>query len=333
MTRALVLHPLEERYRERLREAWPHSIGFTVAQTQEAVDELADDELEVILGDFVPRDRGRVPSLRWLQYTGAGIDALLERAPWRDGITVTTASGVNALAIGEYVLGAMSLVAGRWRERLEASRRRSWVMADERLAATSLRGRTIGVVGYGSVGREAARLAAAAGMIVLACKRDPMERHDRGYVMPGTGDPEGRIPERWYGMDGVAEVAQSSDFLLLSAPLTDRTRGLVDASVLAALPEGAWLVNVARGALVDESALVGALSAGRLGGAILDVASEEPLPPTSPLWSSPNTIVTPHVAAWSPGLWSGLIDLFSENLARFARREKLLNLVDPVTGY
>lgn len=333
MSRAAFLYPLDDDRRRRLTSAWPWSLEFVTAETQEAVDRIADEELEVIIGDFIPRDLARVPSLRWLQYTGAGVDALVERAPWRDGITVTTASGVNALAIAEYVHGAMALASGRWRERLDASTRRAWDPADETLRSTSLRGRTLGIVGYGSVGRETARLAAASGMSVLACKRDPSVRVDTGYVAAGAGDPDGTIPTAWFGIDGIGEMAAASDYLLLSAPLTERTRGLIDASILSRLPEGAWLINVSRGELVDDGALIDALEAGRVAGAVLDVAPEEPLPSDHRLWSAPNTIITPHLAAWSPSLWDGLVDLFAENLARYAAGSDLLNLVDPTHGY
>ena len=121
-------------------------------------------------------------------------------------------------------------------------------------------------------------------------------RADPSYRVPGTGDPDGSIPERIVGVDALAEVAREADYLVLTLPLTAASRGLIDAAVLAALPPTAWLINVSRGALVDEDALLEALRAGRLAGAVLDVVGEEPLPPDSPLWDAPNVTITPHVS-------------------------------------
>ena len=148
--------------------------------------------------------------------------------------------------------------------------------------------------------------------------------------MPGTGDPDGTIPDRIVGIDALREAAAEADFLSITLPLTERSRGIVSREVLAALPAHAWIINTGRGPVVDEAALAEALAARRIGGAVLDVFGEEPLPATSPFWSLPNVVITPHV---SGATMEHLAPLISENLRRFVAGEPLINRVDPQRGY
>lgn len=293
------------------------------------MDAVVDPEIEVIVGRRAPADLTQVPGLRWLQVGSAGVDHLTADPPWAKGIIVTNARGVFAVQIGEYVSGAvlrLNQPLARWAADQAA---RHWPVADEPVADVA-RGKTAVLVGYGSIGREVARQLAALGLRILAVKPRPEIRVDASYRVPGTGDPDGQIPERLLGVETLPDLVREADYVVLTLPLTAESRHSVGARVFAAMRPTAWLINVSRGALVDEPALLAALRAGQLAGAVLDVFGEEPLPPDSPFWDMPNVTITPHV--------SGATSLFRdelvlENVKRYLAGEPLLNRVDPDRGY
>jgi phosphoglycerate dehydrogenase-like enzyme len=290
---------------------------------------LADPDVEILVGGRAPADLTRVPSLRWLQVRSAGVDHMTDDPPWLKGLLVTNAKGVYAVPIGEYVSGMVLRVhqpAAAWSADQAAHR---WPSGEPPLI-DPIRGKTAVIAGYGSIGREVARQLSALGMCIVAIKPRPEARADPSYRLPGTGDPDGSIPERIVGTDGLIDAVREADVLVLTMPLTDASRGIVSSGILAALPAHAWLINVSRGALVDEPALLEALRAGRLAGAVLDVFGEEPLPPDSPWWDAPNVIVTPHASGHTLRFFD---DLVVENVRRYLAREPLLNPVDPERGY
>ena len=315
---------------ERLRALSP-DLDIIDATADEAfdIDALADTEVEIIVGRRVPADLARVPRLRWLQVGSAGVDHLAGDPPWARGVTVTNGRGVFAVPIGEYVSGAILRINQPIRRWAADQLAHHWPVDDER-GASIVRGQTAVLVGYGSTGREVARQLAALGLRILAVKPRPEVRGDSSYRVPGTGDPDGSFPDRIVGVDALTDVAREADYLVLTLPLTAESRGLIDEAVLAALPRTAWLINVSRGALVDEGALLSALGAGRLAGAVLDVFAEEPLPPDHPLWDAPNVTITPHVSGATTQLRD---DLVVENVRRYLAGEPWLNLVDPECGY
>jgi phosphoglycerate dehydrogenase-like enzyme len=293
------------------------------------IDALADPTVEIIIGRRAPANLTRVPGLRWLQVGSAGVDHLAADPPWAKGILVTNGRGVFAVPIGEYVTGAILRISQpvvRWAADQAAHR---WPTDDEPVASI-VRGKTAVLVGYGSIGREVARQLAALGLRIIAVKSRPHARADPSYRVPDTGDPDGSIPERIVGVSALADAAREADYLVLTLPLTADSIRIVDARTLAALPATAWLINVSRGALVDEEALLDALRAGRLAGAVLDVFGEEPLPPEHPLWTEPNVTITPHVSGATSRFRD---DLVVENVRRYLRGEVLLNPVDPDRGY
>src|SRR5436190_849579 len=199
---------------------------------------------------------------------------------------------------------------------------------------TELRGAALGVIGYGSIGRELARMATTAlGMRVLACKRDPSRRADDGYRLPGTGDPEGALPEAWFAPARLHDLLARSDVVVMCAPLTSQTRAMIGAAELAAMKPSAFFVNVGRGATVDEAALAAALQAGRLAGAAADVFAEEPPAAGHPLYGGDDVIVSPHVSGFLASYDDRCTDLFAENLRRYLAGAPLLNLVDRAHGY
>ncbi|HOQ62272.1 MAG TPA: NAD(P)-dependent oxidoreductase, partial [Vicinamibacterales bacterium] len=176
------------------------------------------------------------------------------------------------------------------------------------------------IVGLGAIGRALARAAAALGMTVVGTRKT------------AAGAPPEGVTDA-FGPEGLPTVLACADFVVLAAPLTDETRGMIDAPQLRLMRPSAWLINVARGKLVNETALVDALRRGGIAGAALDVFDREPLDASSPLWSLPNVLVTPHVGGFRSGYWEAAVDLFAENLGRFAKNERLRNTVDKAAGY
>ena len=294
------------------------------------LDGLTDPEVEVLIGSRPPADLTRLPGLRWLQVRSAGVDHMADDPPWRKGVLVTNGRGVYAIPIAEYVTAmvlrihqpfeawSVDQAAHRWREFEDAP------------LAPVVRGKVAVVLGYGSIGREVARQLAALGLRIVAVKSRPEVRTDDAFRVSGTGDPDGSIPDRIVGVEGLTDAVGEADIVVLTMPLTAASRRIVDARVLAAMPGHAWLINVARGALVDEAALLETLRAGRLAGAVLDVFEHEPLPPDDPLWDAPNLIVTPHA---SGATLEFLDELVVENVRRYLAGESLLNPVDPHRGY
>jgi phosphoglycerate dehydrogenase-like enzyme len=327
-------YPLDAAQRKRIEGAAGRlSVVHHEIDDQAQLDALDGSAVEVLMADFIPTDLSAWPRLRWLQYSGAGVDALAEAAPWSKGLIVTTASGGNAVAIGEYVLGWLLHLSQQIGARLDNHRGRSWADTRMELGGYGLRGRTLTIVGYGSVGREVARLARSFGVRILAVKARPGDRPDPGYRWAGTGDPDGSIPDRIVAVEQLGEVVGLADYVLVAAPLTPATRGVLGRGVLAALRPDAWLINIGRGDIFDERDLIEMLRERRFGGAILDVAWREPLESSNALWTMPNVVVTPHVAGLSATTWDALADLFAENLARYVAGEPLLNVVDADRGY
>lgn len=302
---------------------------------QAAIDEVAASDLDGLIGRTLPTDRTKTPSLRWLQVLSAGVEHLVDGGQdgqaWPPGIVLTNARGAYATSIAQYTIAAILRVVERMDLRREQQLTGRWPDGPEDdLLGDPIRGKTLVIVGYGGIGREIARIAAAFGMRVIAVKANPSVRVDDGFRAPGTGDPDGSIPDRIVGIETLPEVAAEADFVSITLPITARSRGVVGRDVLTALPGHAWIVNTGRGPVVDEEALAEILAAGRIGGAVLDVFGEEPLPPSSPFWRLPNVVITPHVSGASSRELSQLV---TENLRRFVEGEALLNRVDPQRGY
>jgi phosphoglycerate dehydrogenase-like enzyme len=257
------------------------------------------------------------PRVRWVQARNAGageqLAAALALAPERvRAVTVTSVSGIHARPLAEFALLGLLAFAKRLPELERDKAARRW--PDEQAPMRVLAGRTVVVAGLGAIGRDVARLAGALGMRVLGIKRTP-------------GAVEG--VEAVATPDELPALAAGADALVVTLPLTGDTRGLVGEEALAALAPGAVVVNVGRGAVLDEGALVAALRERRLGGACLDVFAAEPLPADSPLWTLDNVIVSPHVAARTDGEDADAVALFTDNLRRRLAGEPLRNVVDP----
>ncbi len=278
----------------------------------------------------------QVPALKWLQFHFAGIDRFLkEPLLKKDGLLITTLSGANASQMGEYILAMMLALGHKLPALMTAQKKSEWPKDRfERFSPFELRGKTAGIVGYGSIGRQVARLLQPFGMTVLATKRNAMHPADSGYIAAeNMGDPNSDFVNRLYPAQALHSMVKECHFIIVTVPLTLETTGLIGENILQAVRPGAFLIDVSRGGVVGQSALVNALKSGKLAGAALDVFPEEPLPPSSPLWAMPNVIITPHIAGNSPHYTTRAVALFSENLLRYTSGLKLYNLVDLQCGY
>ncbi|MGH7915923.1 MAG: D-2-hydroxyacid dehydrogenase [Candidatus Binataceae bacterium] len=274
------------------------------------------------------------PQLKWIQLLSAGADHLMRgQVAERKQVAVTTASGIHATPIAEYTIGSMLAFAHGFHITSRSQFHREWKRDNFMRTLDSMRGKTLGVVGYGSIGRETARIARALGMDVLALKRDPATREDPGWNPPGVGDPAGELPRRFYGPEECAPMLAESDYITVTLPLTESTRKFVGRAEIAAMRPQAYLVNIGRGEVIDQAALIDALRANRIGGAGLDVFEHEPLEAESPLWDMENVILTPHMSGAHKNYNTDAARLFADNLGRFRRGEPLFNLVDRALGY
>ncbi|MFI5261046.1 MAG: D-2-hydroxyacid dehydrogenase [Candidatus Limnocylindrales bacterium] len=320
----------------RIRDAAPGSRLVTIS-----LEGLADgplDDVEVMLRGPLPAvvfDRlvARCPQLRWVHSASAGVERVLTPSARARDLLITNARGVFSRPIAEYVMLMVLAVSRRLPQLLELQRERTW----QPLPAVELRDVTIGIIGLGSIGQAVASLATAFGCRVVAIRRHaatadleapPTDSDEAGERAPAAPRIDLLLPP-----EGLPRLLAESDFLVLALPLTAETADLLDEQTLALVKPGAWIINIARGGLIDERALVRALRDGPLGGAVLDAFRDEPLAPDSPLYGLPNCIVTPHTS-WSSGrVLERTVDLFCDNLRRYRTGAPLRNVVDPAVGY
>jgi phosphoglycerate dehydrogenase-like enzyme len=304
-------------------------------RTDDEVGELVSNGCDVLLTYRVPKDIAtRARGLKWIQLLSAGADHVLGGSLKGFAIPVATSSGIHATPIAEYTLASMLAYAHRLHLAIRAQTRHEWMRSGAfRGSVDEIRGGTLGIIGYGSIGRETARLAAAFGMKILALKRNPNDRVDPGWSPAGLGDPNGTIPARFFGPDDREAILRESDYISVTLPLTDHTRKFIGEHEFTAMKPGAYLVNIGRGEVIEERAMAAALAAAKIGGAGLDVFEHEPLESSSPLWDLENVIMTPHISGANRGYMDKACELFAENLKRFAANRPLLNVVDPNLGY
>lgn len=321
---------------ERIQAAAPGSRIVNLS-----VEGLADgpvDDVEVLLRGWLVAEAFdrllvRAPHLTWVHSATSGVERALTPAALARDVLVTNARGVFSRPIAEHVLLMILAISRHLPELLELQHERTW----QPLEGRELRELTIGIVGYGSLGRSVASLASAFGARVIAMRRRPDAGEARPTRDPGADDGdvfpfEPRL-DRLVGPDRLHELLAESDVVVLAAPLTSETEGMIDEAAVAAMKRDAWLINVARGRLIDDTALIRALRENRIGGAALDAFRDEPLPQGSPYWELSNVILTPHTAWSSARVLDRSIDLFCDNLVRFSRGEALRNVVDPSAGY
>jgi phosphoglycerate dehydrogenase-like enzyme len=290
---------------------------------------------EVLYTDRIIPDSELAPKLKWVQHHHAGIETSLEFiSADRPNLAVTTMSGANAPQVAEYVLTMLLTFSRKMPALAESQRKAEWPKDRwERFNPRELRHSTVGIIGYGSIGRQVARLLREFGGTVLATKNNAMQPSDSGYAPEGIGDPEGDLVHRLYPAQALKSMLKDCDFIVVAVPRTDGTRELVNAEALSACKPSAYLIDVSRGNIVDHGALIKALTDHKLAGAALDVFPEEPLPQKSPLWGMPNVIITPHIAGVSTHYDERAISLFAENLSRYVADLPLYNVFNIKRGY
>ncbi len=256
-----------------------------------------------------------LPTVRWIHSVSAGVEHALDESLRDHPAVLTNASGVFDIPIAETVLAYVLMVVKQMPQFLEQQRAHRW----EKLKLREAQGLTVGIVGLGSIGTEVARRCRALGMHVAATRRHP--------------DLGSEVADELLTPDRLPELLAASDFVVLTLPLTSETAGMIDAEALEQMRGDAWLINVSRGAIVEEEALLAALREGRIGGAALDVFEREPLPEDSPFWDAPNVIVTPHNSWSTPHMRRREAELFLDNLRRHLQGEPLHNVVDKALGY
>jgi phosphoglycerate dehydrogenase-like enzyme len=332
----LVTVPFSDAELQALRDLSPRlHVTFQAAREPDEIAKETWARAEVLYTDQVLPDADLVPNLRWLQFHWAGLDFARETPLLqKPDVMVTTLSGAAAPQMAEWALSMMLALGHRLPEISANQARAEWPRERwERFRPVELRESTVGIVGYGSIGREVARLARAFGAYVLAAKRDVMHPDDTGYTIPGLGDPAGDMFHRLYPYQALRSMVKECDFVVVALPLTEETRDLVNAEVIGAMKPTAFLISMARGGVVDQPALISALQERRIAGAGLDVFTEEPLPPANPLWKMPGVIISPHIGGMSVYYNRRALDLFSENLKRYLTGAPLLNRFDWKRGY
>lgn len=332
----LVTIPFQEQQVQQLRDLSPR-LRFQVMSVRKPEEIPAEvwAHVEVLYTDRVLPAPELVPNLRWLQFHYAGIDSAIDSPLLKKSdLMITTLSGAAAPQMAEYALAAILALGHRFLDLKTAQDRAEWPRDRwDRFCPKELRDSTVGIVGYGSIGREIARLCRAFGAEVLATKKDLMHPEDTGYIIPGLGDPGGDLFHRLYPVQAVRSMMKECDFVIVTVPLTPETRNMIGAAEIAAMKPTAYLIQIARGGVVDQNALISALQERRIAGAVLDVFQEEPLPSNSPLWKLNNIMISPHIAGISLHYDERAVQLFTENLRRYLNGTALLNRLDVEKGY
>lgn len=331
----LITLPFKDALVERVKAVSPRiKVNVHPTSSGEDIPEELLADTEVLYTLHALPEPEAVPELRWIQFHSAGIDHIVDHPLLQTDIQVTTLSGAAVPQIAEYAMMSMLSLGHKLFEITTDPPEKRWAEDRfQRYQPLELRGSTVGIVGYGSVGREIARLCYAFGATVLATKRDLKNLQDPGYRMEDMGDPAADVPERLYPPEALRSMASLCDFLVVTVPLTTATRGMIGAEILDTLKPSAFIIDISRGGVVDHGALLEALKSEKIAGAALDVYPVEPLPESSQLWEMPNVILSPHIAGSSAFYDERAMDLFAENLFRYLSDRTLLNLYDPDLSY
>ena len=306
---------------ETIRKRWPEMRVLHLPNYDALPAELPDTD--IFVGYSLRAEQLKAgKKLKWIHSTAAGVAQLMYPELRDSGILVTNPSGIFSVPMGEHTMGLLLALARNFPDSVRQQDRARWSQQelwDKPQHLTELNGQVLLIVGYGSIGHEVAKRAKA------------FDMHVWGVTRSGTGD--GTHVEKIVPSGKLHEVLPEADYIVIAAPETAETKRLIGAEEIGRMKKGARLINVARGSLLDEAALVRALKSGALGGAALDVASTEPLPPESPLWNAPNLLITPHTSAVSDRLWVRHTALLMELLERWFDGRKMFNQVDFARGY
>ena len=312
-------YTMNEENLNRIREAAPGAKISIVKDKADWEAKKADiaQEVDIVFGLRPAMWFHAMPNLSWCQQAGAGANWLLDEPDIAGSdLILTSASGVHAIPIAEHILALMFSLSRGLHRHLRSQVKKEW---DRRTPIHELDGATMGLVGVGKIGQKTAEKAAGLNMKILGLRRNP----DRAVPQIDT----------MYGPDGLLAMLPRCDWVVVAAAMTSETEGLIGEPELRAMKDSANIINIARGSIIQEKALIKALQEGWIAGAGLDVFEQEPLPSTSPLWDMENVIVTPHYAGATPFYVDRLLDIFTENLRRYQAGEPLINVVDKKLGY
>ena len=306
---------------EAIRRRWPEMRVVHLPDYARLAEELPDTDIFVGYS-LRPEQLKVAPKLKWIHSTAAGVSQLAYPELRQSRILVTNPSGVFSVPMAEHIIGLMLALARNFPDCVRHQDRASWgqqEITDQPQRLSELNGSVLLIVGYGSIGHELARRAKAFDMRVWGVSR--------------TGNGDGKLAERVVPASELHQVLPEADYVVIAAPETKETKKLIGEKELALMKRGARLVNVSRGTLLDEAALLRALEEGRLAGAALDVTETEPLPTASPLWKAPRVFITPHTSAMSDRLWARQTDMLVDLLEHWFAGEEMFNVVDFARGY
>jgi phosphoglycerate dehydrogenase-like enzyme len=308
-------------FAERLRSEFPELEVSQLDSYENVAQHIAD--VEILFGISIrPEQFLEARKLRWIHSQAAAVHQLMFPELVNSDVIVTNARDVHGPVVAEQVIAMIFALAKQIPAAVRFQQKHEWGQdaISKMTAPREIAGATVGLVGLGSIGRNVAKHAAALGMRVIAVREHPEKERPQHVdeVLPSS-----KLPE----------LLRQSDYVVLSAPVTPETTGMIGREQLAAMKPHARLINVGRGPLVDETALIDALREGKIGGAALDVFDKEPLPSDSPLWDLDNLLILPHTAGISEKMWERHYELFSENMRRYFAGQPLLGLVDKNSGY
>jgi phosphoglycerate dehydrogenase-like enzyme len=332
----LITLAFDDELMKRITEVSPRLVIETIVARK--VDEISEEvwkNVEVLYTNRVIPDPEKAPNLRWIQFHWAGLDHALDQPILhREGLLTTNMSGASAPQMAEHAVMMMLALGHHLPDVIAHQKRADWPSGRwDLFNPQELRDSTVGIVGYGSIGRQIARLLQVFGANVLATKRDARHPEDTGYTMDGLGDPTGDLVNRLYPPQAVCSMIKECDFVIVTLPRTSSTRGFLGANELEAFKPSAYLIDISRGGIIDHTILIPILKEHKIAGAALDVYPVEPLPADSPLWKLPNVILTPHIAGFSPHYDERAAELFIQNLKCYLQEQPLYNQLDPSLEY
>lgn len=335
---------------EKLRKKFPEiEISYRDASGDALPIETWKDVTILSTFNSLPPQPKDAPQLELIELLSAGSNHIQNHPMYTDSdVTICTSSGIHGPQIAEWVLMTALVHSHKYKQLYELQKERKWGKKgqdDDYHQVRDMVGQRIGILGYGSIGRQVARVCKAMGMDVIAYTASPKDtsekKKDTGFIVPGTGDADGSIPSAWYsGLDKKSLhnfLAQDIDMLLVSVPLTEQTKHFLSTEEFEVLSQNgkrpAFVTNIARGPIIDQPKLIKALKDGTLAGAALDVTDPEPLPEDSELWGLENVIVTPHVSGVGQSYTERAFQLLEQNLERRQKGQKLINVVNRGRGY
>jgi phosphoglycerate dehydrogenase-like enzyme len=309
---------LREHHQERLKEAFPEH-HFMFVESMDQLSKEQKEKVEVLLTygrHLTDQLFDQMPQLKWIQALTAGLEKMPLKSLHERGILLTNVRGLHAIQMAEYTISMMINLVRRTFQFYELQKEKRW---DPTVRLDEAYGKTVGILGLGAIGQEIAKRAKAFGLKVIGLRKHPAPCPPYVDRLLSSGEEDILFSE--------------SDFVVVLLPLTPETRNFIGAQQLAKMKEDAYLINIARGAVLDEAALLDAVRQGQIGGAVLDVFVEEPLPEDHPFWTEKKIIITPHVSGRSPRYMQRAMDIFVENLTHYPDLSKMKNVIDPTRGY